>query len=264
MHNISKESIHELAVQLVEICLHSDSTIIIEKSRELYEKSILFHYTNRELAVENVMVNSFVSTEIKTIDSIETNPVFEKKTSFEEVENQKNVPFSVEEQIKQIMEKAAKLQPISQNNISQAPILSVEVQAEKAEEIIKSPEPLVEIKKSLPQTEVDQEMKETIPADVAADMFERVEQLNTKKKSLNDILSKQQIQIGLNDRIAFVKHLFNGNLADFNRVLSQLNSFETESQAKYFINTMVKTEYDWSDKIEYEMRLYQLIERKFL
>jgi len=264
MHNISKKSIHDLAVQLVEICLHSDSKIIVEKSRELYENSILFHYINEELITKNEIVDTLIPTETKTTDTIETNPVFEKKTSFEEIENQNNVPLSVEDQIKLIMEKAAKLQPVSQNNITQAPILSVEIQAEKAEEIIKSPEPLIEIKKSLPQTEVDQEMKESIPAEVAADMFERAEQLNTKKKSLNDILSNQQIQIGLNDRIAFVKHLFNGNLADFNRVLSQLNSFETESQAKDFINTMVKTEYDWNDKIEYEMRLFHLIERKFL
>src|SRR5690606_39484440 len=48
------------------------------------------------------------------------------------------------------------------------------------------------------------------------------------------------IKIGLNDRLAFVKHLFHGNIDDFNRVISQLNSFQNEDEAREFIENMVK------------------------
>ena len=70
--------------------------------------------------------------------------------------------------------------------------------------------------------------------------------------------------MGLNDRIAFVKYLFDHSQADFNRVLSQLNSFKTEQEAMSFINKMVKPDYDWSGKEEYETRFLELVKRKFL
>lgn len=106
---------------------------------------------------------------------------------------------------------------------------------------------------------LEDELQDTISVDVMADLFEKVE----PKKSLNDHL-QGAIQIGLNDRIAFVKHLFNGNQNDFNRVISQLNTFKTEKEAKKFINKMIKPDYNWAEKEEYEVRLFEIIERKFI
>ena len=104
---------------------------------------------------------------------------------------------------------------------------------------------------------LDDELKDTIAVDVVADLFE-----NATKKSLNDTL-QGDIQIGLNDRIAFVKNLFSGSQEDFNRVISQLNTFKTEKEARKFINKMVKPDYNWSEKEEYEERFMSIIERKF-
>ena len=82
-------------------------------------------------------------------------------------------------------------------------------------------------------------------------------------KSLNDSLTKK-LNIGLNDRLAFVKHLFDDNMDDYNRVISQLNTRDTEERSIAFINNMVKPEYNnWLGKEEYETRLLGLISRKF-
>lgn len=105
---------------------------------------------------------------------------------------------------------------------------------------------------------LEEELKDTISVDVTADLFTKVE----PKKSLNERL-QNSIQIGLNDRIAFVKHLFDGDSGDFNRVVSQLNTFDTEKEAKKFINKTVKPDYDWSEKEEYETRFLEIIERRF-
>lgn len=105
---------------------------------------------------------------------------------------------------------------------------------------------------------LEEELKDTISVDVTANLFEKAE----PKKSLNDQL-QNTIQIGLNDRIAFVKHLFNGDAADFNRVVSQLNTFETEKEAKKFINKTVKPNYNWVEKEEYETRFFEIVERRF-
>jgi len=82
-------------------------------------------------------------------------------------------------------------------------------------------------------------------------------------KSLNDKLGKD-LQVGLNDKLAFVKHLFNNSMEDYTRVLSQLNTIDTEERSVSFINNMVKPEYNnWEGKEEYEERFLSLIERRF-
>lgn len=104
---------------------------------------------------------------------------------------------------------------------------------------------------------LEEELEDTIPVDVIANLFEPVQ-----PKSLNDKL-QTNIQIGLNDRIVFVKNLFEGSQEDFNRVVSQLNTFKTEKEAKKFIIKMVKPDYDWSNQEELENRLLEIIERRF-
>ena len=105
---------------------------------------------------------------------------------------------------------------------------------------------------------LEEELKDTIPVDVIADLFEEV----PPKKSLNDALHAT-MQIGLNDRIAFVKNLFDNSQEEFNRVVSQLNTFKTAKEAKRFINKVVKPAYDWSDKETLEVRFVELLERRF-
>ena len=104
---------------------------------------------------------------------------------------------------------------------------------------------------------LEEELEDTIPVDIIADLFEPL-----KPSSLNDKL-QTNIQIGLNDRIVFVKNLFEGSQEDFNRVISQLNTFKTEKEAKKFITKMVKPDYNWSEQEELENRLITIIERRF-
>jgi hypothetical protein len=85
-----------------------------------------------------------------------------------------------------------------------------------------------------------------------------------KVKSLNDKLAEKELKIDLNNRLAFVKHLFNKSTEDYNRVLSQLNTIDTEERSIAFIKNMVKPDYNnWEGKEEYEERFMALIERKF-
>lgn len=81
--------------------------------------------------------------------------------------------------------------------------------------------------------------------------------------SLNSAFAKT-IEIGLNDRIAFVNHLFGESNEDFNRVISQLNTFDTLEEAKTFLNEMVIPDYNyWVGKEDYMERFMSVVERKF-
>lgn len=98
---------------------------------------------------------------------------------------------------------------------------------------------------------------ETIKAEIAKEKEEY------KAASLNDKFSKS-ITLGLNDRITFEKHLFGGSGEDLNRVLSQLNTFNSLEEAKGFIEDLVKPDYNnWDGKDEFSSRFMELVEKKF-
>jgi hypothetical protein len=84
-------------------------------------------------------------------------------------------------------------------------------------------------------------------------------------KSLNERLATRELQVDLNNKLGFIKHLFNGSTEDYNRVLSQLGTIDSHERSVSFIKNMVKPDYNhWEGKEEYEMRFMELIERKFL
>jgi hypothetical protein len=84
-----------------------------------------------------------------------------------------------------------------------------------------------------------------------------------KTATFNETTTKS-IAIGLNDRIGFVQHLFNDSNEDFNRVISQLNTFDTFEEAKNFINEMVLPDYNyWVGEEDYIERFMEIVEKKF-
>ena len=94
---------------------------------------------------------------------------------------------------------------------------------------------------------------------------ETIEAAQEAPKSLNDRLGNKDLKVDLNNRLAFVKHLFNDSTEDYNRVLSQLNTIDTEERSVAFIKNMVKPDYNnWEGKEEYELRFMELIERRFV
>ena len=106
------------------------------------------------------------------------------------------------------------------------------------------------------------------PSDISESELEdqnSTEELEERSKSeaFNEMASKS-IAIGLNDRIGFVQHLFNDSNEDFNRVISQLNTFDTYEEAKNFINEMVIPDYNyWVGEEDYIERFMEIVEKKF-
>ena len=74
----------------------------------------------------------------------------------------------------------------------------------------------------------------------------------------------KKMNIGLNDKISFIKHLFNGDSEFYENFIDRLNAFENYEDALRYINQEIKPQYDdWEGKDEYEFRLLQLLELKF-
>ncbi|OAB80294.1 hypothetical protein [Cochleicola gelatinilyticus] len=91
-----------------------------------------------------------------------------------------------------------------------------------------------------------------------------IESDDDKPKSLNDSINKG-LNIGLNDRLAFIKHLFDDSTEDYTRVLSQINTMNTFEEAQAFIKGKVKPDYNyWLKKPMYEERFMAVVEKRFI
>lgn len=122
--------------------------------------------------------------------------------------------------------------------------------------------------KSIPETLLHKNnLKDITSGFEEVPVFEAKADLESKlaiKKSLNDKLKHGSLNIGLNDKIAFIKHLFNGKHEDYERVLSQINTTRSYIEASRLIKDIVKPDYNhWKGKEIYEERLLEIIQSKF-
>ncbi|MDG1195702.1 MAG: hypothetical protein P8N27_09320 [Polaribacter sp.] len=248
MHKKLESDLMSLAHSILKMKNKKDVFALKQKSKEIYEKlsmlAFVEEYVNttpnlkesKEELIEKV-AQGFVSKDIS---------IFEEATSNEVVEDGEKIVYNLadtpkeESEMEEILE-----QPFDELE----EIKFSENETEHINEVIK-----IEVNKT---KSLEEELQDIISVDVMADLFE-----NAQPKSLNDKLVNN-IQIGLNDRIIFVKNLFNNQQEDYNRVISQLNTFKSEKEAKQFINKMIKPDYNWSEHEELEKRFLEIIERKF-
>lgn len=226
-----------LAHQILKLKNTSDVDLLKEKAKEVYEKASVLsflHRYNNETVTENRDIETLVD------DVFKEEKVVEKTEEISTPEKTKETPTGI--------------------NSDENPTIFDHIE-ETSSDLPNESTNTIAIEEVPDLTDIE-DFKESVSLDVTSELFENATRVNTVK-TINDIANKQNLQLDLNDRIAFVKHLFNENKEDFNRVISQLNTMPTEKEAKAFLD-MVKKDYNWSDKQEYEERLVQLVERKFL
>ncbi|MBT7816916.1 MAG: hypothetical protein HN566_09295 [Polaribacter sp.] len=248
MHKKLESDLMSLAHSILKMKNKKDVFALKQKSKEIYEKlsmlAFVEEYVNttpnlkesKEELIEKV-AQGFVSKDISIFEEVTSNEVVEDGTKI--VYDLADTPKE-ESEMEEILE-----QPFDELE----EIIFSENETEHINEVIK-----IEVNKT---KSLEEELQDIISVDVMADLFE-----NAQPKSLNDKLVNN-IQIGLNDRIIFVKNLFNNQQEDYNRVISQLNTFKSEKEAKQFINKMIKPDYNWSEHEELENRFLEIIERKF-
>ena len=114
-----------------------------------------------------------------------------------------------------------------------------------------------------PKDPVEHDLNELSPSYAQLPIFDTVES-DPPQTSLNDQLKTQGFNIGLNDRLAFVKNLFENNNEDYERVLSQLSTLDSYDEAKNLLESIIKPDYNnWEGQEEMEGRFLEIIENKF-
>ncbi|WP_264548322.1 hypothetical protein [Flavobacterium sp. N2820] len=224
MEETKSEPIAEEKVVIAELIVEDD-----DEDEEVLMTSVEEESIEEEIIEEEPVADS-EALEPKTEEPVA------KQISFEDllVHDYKELDFVKVEDVPAEVEKA--------NETIFEAIIPVE---EVKEEI--QPEPVAETPKVL------EEVKATI---------EKTSQ-EPKISSLNDRLNKT-ISFGLNDRIGFEKKLFGGSSDDFNRVISQLNTFDSFEEAREFVLDFVKPDYNnWEGNEEFEARFMEIVEKKF-
>lgn len=137
-------------------------------------------------------------------------------------------------------------------------------ETQQVDDIFESIAPKNEVKTTATLEDFAKEYEETPVFEPVASNTVSFDSGDFEKKSLNDKLKSGGLTIGLNDKLAFVKHLFNGSTTDYERVLSQLNTLNSFTEASQFIKNLVKPDYNnWLNKEDYEIRFMEIIESKY-
>ena len=70
--------------------------------------------------------------------------------------------------------------------------------------------------------------------------------------------------IDLNDRLAFIKHLFEENVSAYEAIISQIVTFNSWDEVQNFIVSKVKIEYShWNEKQAIEKRFMTILKNNF-
>ncbi|MDA1019260.1 MAG: hypothetical protein O2790_03515 [Bacteroidetes bacterium] len=84
-----------------------------------------------------------------------------------------------------------------------------------------------------------------------------------ERKNLNDHFAKS-LTIDLNDRLSFIKHLFEENTSAYESVISQVITFSQWKEVEVFIESKVKIEYPhWENKKLIEERFLGILKKNF-
>jgi len=284
MHKKIESELVSLAHSILQMKNSDDIVKLKEKAGQVYEKlSVLafvdrYAQSNPEYSKTTLTASLFkeesqssgIATDKKNTEAVLKEVVAPKPKVAVETESVKATQVSelkiteVEPTIKTTPVKEVRFEELIQEVKDIDPYAEEDLFSRKVDTpITKEVEKSVEKDVAAESTSVSHEFQDILSVEVATDLFEKKERISSSRKTINDTVVQGNLQIGLNDRIAFVKHLFEGSQQDFNRVVSQLNSFKSEKEAIGFVTDMVKLDYDWSGKEAYEDRFISLITRKF-
>lgn len=81
--------------------------------------------------------------------------------------------------------------------------------------------------------------------------------------NINERFSKG-LKVDLNDRLAFIQHLFDNQPNEYQRAMGQLVTYNSFPEAAQFIDQMLKPDYNgWDGKEEYEERFLSILAQFF-
>lgn len=292
MKNRLESELISIAHRILKLKNKSEVNQLYKETQKLYETlTVLKFYQDNFESVKSELTEDVLEekleqsmllqeinepiVEVKTVDEEPIEAVSVAEIEQEQSDAEEEEPIAEEEIISDEddeTKEADEEQVIEETTPSFSPIFELEIQEEEVPETAQTISELELEDKTIALEDflgdnytdpvfVKPNEVSLFPSDTLAENPENTE--DTKSTFDNETYSKS-IAIGLNDRIGFVQHLFNDSNEDFNRVISQLNTFDTFEEAERFINEMVIPDYDyWVGEEDYMERFLKIVEKKF-
>lgn len=173
----------------------------------------------------------------------------------------------LELRLRALQKKITILEHQQQKNLTEAQSKVEPIELDNSKQIIQEPIP----SELAPQEDVTSSLESLFANSISDPVFVKKENpisitsesTEENSKNLNDILGKG-LKVGLNDRLAFIKNLFNGSVEEYQRVISQIQTYDELEEAQNFIENLVKPDYNyWEGKESFESRFIKIIEQNF-
>ncbi|WP_343558495.1 hypothetical protein [Sphingobacterium sp.] len=238
--------------------LRTSSPIIIE--REPLEKEVARN--DEPIKDEPVQAEeehiAAANVESEERDNLPTTPY--SSTSVSE-----SKPVTHENAVEHIKENHYKIDDPKIDLIDEPPVVVTAVVEEPKEIIIE------EAQQSFIQEEINTVVEETpsrpltlneiISQQKQAGVQNRVYQVNQSGSS--DKLTDIKTGISLNDKLLFIKDLFNGYSLAYSEAVELLNRFSTYAEADAFLQTNYAVKNRWADKPHTVEKLYEVLRRRY-
>jgi hypothetical protein len=162
-----------------------------------------------------------------------------------------------------------------EEEIGEEPFLIVKTEEDKREETplkvesIKVIEPLIDEKSIIEPVKIQsQKTEETLPKDerrpTLNEMLSAKLGKNTGVNSGPKQIADLKSAISLNDKMVFIKELFNGYNLAYSEAIEIINRFQTFDAADNFLQKNYSLKNDWSLKQTTVDRLYEYLNKKFV
>ena|SRR2546428_10831014 len=121
---------------------------------------------------------------------------------------------------------------------------------------------------------IDTGAKESIRAEInsrfqaeKSSINDRLSQLNTGKQHVNESVRKQvkdiRAGIGLNEKFAFIKTLFNNDQKIYEQSLDHINTLSTIHEARSYVKNELTSAYQWNKKQEIAEHFLTVLNKRF-
>jgi len=122
--------------------------------------------------------------------------------------------------------------------------------------------------KSSKDEDSGQSLLDKFKASSKSSLHERFQEKN-QQRVLSDKLKQTPISdlksaIPVNQKIAFVENLFNGDQKVYKKTIDFIDKCKNYSEAKMYMQSKIKDKYDWTDEDEYVQEFMNYVYRKFL
>jgi len=188
--------------------------------------------------------------------NISSSPVHTASSDYTSVESSKE-DIVEEKTVVEEVEEVAKSEPIVNEVVIQEKEIDIEPEQDK-EVSLNDLAKQADVKPSRPLT-----LNELIQQQKKAGLT-NANQFNTSQERSSEKIGDLKVAVSLNDKLLFIKDLFNGYSLAYSEAIELLNRFDNFAEADAFLQSNYSLKNNWASKPQTVDKLYAILRKKYI